>query len=163
MRAFEHVNDAYAAVFEPQEANLLLRLANQVAELIGSRDSVDTGTDADLAVLRLLPDAYPDDPEASAEFRRFTADGLASRKVGNASRVTESLAEAAAAPSATEVVLDETSAQAWLRTLTDIRLTLAVRLGIETDEDVGSGDPELLDLYDWLGFVQGTLVEAVDH
>lgn len=163
MKAFEQVNDTYAAVFEPQEANLLLMLANQVAELIGSRDSADTGTDTDQAVLRLLPDAYPDDPEASAEFRRFTADSLASRKVGNASRVAESLARAAAATSATEVVLDETSAQAWLRTLTDIRLTLAVRLGIETDEEAGTGDPELLDLYDWLGFVQGTLVEAVDH
>jgi hypothetical protein len=160
LRSFERVNDAYAAVFEPEEAHLLVMLAGQIAEIVASRDSDDSQPDP--AVLRLLPDAYPEDPEASAEFRRFTADGLASRKVANASRMTESLAIAAEATSTTEVLLDDQTAQAWLRTLTDIRLTLAVRLGIEKDEDAGSGDPELVELYDWLGFVQATLVEALD-
>jgi len=37
--------------------------------------------------------------------------------------------------SQTRLQLTESQAQSWLRTLTDIRLTLASRIGIETDED----------------------------
>jgi hypothetical protein len=60
------------------------------------------------------------------------------------------------------VKVDAQAAQAWIRTLTDIRLTVAARLGIETDGDLGSDDPVMLDLYDWLGFVQGSLVDCLD-
>ena len=137
---------------------MLASLAGQLAELVASR----TGNENDPAVLRLLPNAYTDDAEASDEFRRFTADGLAERKIANAGVLAASVAEAAAATSATEVTLDARAAQAWLRALTDIRLTIAARLGIERDEDAGADDPALRDLYDWLGFVQGSLVEVMD-
>jgi hypothetical protein len=40
-------------------------------------------------------DAYPDDAEASAEFRRFTADDLTTRKAANARRIIADLAAAA--------------------------------------------------------------------
>jgi len=58
--------------------------------------------------------------------------------------------------------------QAWLRSLTDIRLSLAIRLGIETEEDTmlleNSPDQALVamaELYGWLGYVQETLVQAL--
>jgi hypothetical protein len=47
--------------------------------------------------------------------------------------------------------------QQAVRSLTDIRLSIAARLGIETDDDVESGDAVLRDLYDWLGFVRGCI------
>ena len=73
------------------------------------------------------------------------------------------LAIAAGATSATAVKVDAQAAEAWVRSLTDIRLTIAARLGIETDDDLGSEDPAMLDLYDWLGFVQGSLVDCMDR
>ncbi|MET4781428.1 DUF2017 domain-containing protein [Glaciihabitans sp. UYNi722] len=157
MKAFRRKGTSFRAEFEPVEASMLASLAGQVAELVEAR----SGNEQDPAVLRLLPDAYPGDVEASDEFRRFTADGLAERKVANAGVLAASVAEAAAATSATRVLIDAQQAQAWVRALTDIRLTVAARLGIEKDEDVGADDPLLRDLYDWLGFVQGSLVEVM--
>jgi hypothetical protein len=61
------------------------------------------------------------------------------------------------------VKVDAQAAQAWVRSLTDIRLTIAARLGIETDDDVESGDAVVRDLYNWLGFVQGSLVDCLDR
>ena len=59
--------------------------------------------------------------------------------------------------------------QAWLRSLTDVRLSLAVRLGIEDEEDaerVAQSEDEAVaamsDIYDWLGWVQESLVAALD-
>ena len=159
MKAFRRSRHRFVAAFDPDEASTLSLLASQVSDLIENRASYGT----DPALLRLLPDAYPDDAEASAEFRRFTADELATRKAANARRIIVDLAPAAGATSATTVKVDPQSAQAWVRSLTDIRLTIAARLGIETDGDVESGDAVLRDLYDWLGFVQSSLVDCLDH
>lgn len=52
--------------------------------------------------------------------------------------------------------------QSWVRTLTDLRLVIAARLQIETDDDVGIGDENKLMLYDWLAYLQSTLVEAME-
>jgi Domain of unknown function (DUF2017) len=84
---------------------------------------------ADPAVARLLPDASRDDPELAQSFRRLTEQDLRERK-------RDSLALAAAAlRRAAPVVLDDSEAQALLKGLTDVRLVLAERLGIATDED----------------------------
>ena len=123
---------------------------------------------------RLLPDAYRDDTDESAEFRRFTERGLTSSKVANAEAVLESLRDAGLdevdddSDEPLEVELDPDGVQAWLRTLTDVRLSLAVRLGIEADEDamlLHQSEDEavaaMTELYDWLGYVQETLVTAL--
>jgi hypothetical protein len=66
-----------------------------------------------------------------------------------------------------QVRLDEAQATAWLRTITDIRLVLASRLGIEHDEDAGRVDSEesvmQLLVYDWLAAVQDSLVRALNR
>ncbi len=111
----------------------------------------------DPALARMLPDAYPDDPEASAEFRHYTTESLAERKIANSGVIASTLS---AAPRG-EVTLDPQATQAWLRSLTDIRLALASRLGIETEEDEDRGDPAMLDVYRWLGFLQESLVAAL--
>jgi hypothetical protein len=84
---------------------------------------------ADPAVARLLPDASRDDPELAQSFRRLTEQDLRERK-------RDSLGLAAAAMRrAAPVVLTDGEAQALLKGLTDVRLVLAERLGIATDED----------------------------
>ena len=153
MRGFErHQDGSISAKIDRDEALLLQSLASQLATLLQSPD------DGDPAVIRLLPDAYPDDADASAEFRRFTQDGLVERKLHNATLVTTTLSAAA---DSGELSLNPNETVAWMKALTDIRLTLASRLGIEREDD-RSADVVLQDLYDWLGFVQNSLVEALD-
>jgi len=177
------------ATFDPAEASVIANLAGQVIELLRDRNGAQvTDTDPlvselglggpsqppeDPVLQRLLPDAYRDDPEDSAEFRRFTESALTSAKVANAEMVLATLAaggmdltDESEAPVEIELSLDEV--QAWLRSLTDIRLSLAVRLGIENEEDImlleKSPDQALVamgELYDWLGYVQETLVQAL--
>jgi hypothetical protein len=163
MIAFRRRSDGtVSAKLAAEEAAMLSDLAGQLIEILGDRSPAGASGSEDPAVLRLLPDAYPDDQEASSEFRRFTADGLAERKSANATAVIESLVDVAAGRTRT-LRLDQLAAQAWLRSLTDLRLTIAARLGIETDDDRAASDDPLGAIYDWLGFVQGTLVEAMDR
>ena len=162
-----------AASFTDLERELLTDLATQVVELLGEPSDEgfagiggSNSVSADPAIARLLPDAYRDDAEASREFRRFTENSLASRKVANARALISALAESG------EIELAAEAQQAWLRALTDIRLTIASRLGIEHDDDSdGNGaeahaatDADLMmrDIYDWLGMVQGSLVGALE-
>lgn len=142
------------AGFTDLERELLTNLAAQAIELVLGV------AEGDPAITRLFPDAYRDDAEAASEFRRFTQDSLAERKVSNARALIDAVAESG------EIELDASGQQAWLRTLTDIRLILASRLGIENDGDRGSDETDadlmLQDIYDWLGELQGSLVEALD-
>ena len=166
MRAFQREPGGHiTASIDRDEALLLQSLAGQLATVL------HTPSDVDPAVLRLLPDAYPDDAEASSEFRRLTESGLRERKLANADTLMTTLSESVETG---ELRLDSTQAAAWLRSLTDLRLTLANRLGIESDDgNDESGNPDsadtdstsddiLQDLYDWLGYLQNSLVEAVD-
>jgi hypothetical protein len=124
----------------------------------------DSATPPDDPVLaRLLPDAYPDDPAAAGEFRRYTESGLRSGKVAAARTVLDTLPEDGG-----RVRLSADEAQAWLRSLNDIRLALGVRLEVTEDrqamlERTGEGGPQAAGLwiYDWLTLLQETLVEAL--
>lgn len=83
---------------------------------------------SDEAVLRLLPDAVKDDPKASLEFRRLTERGLRESKVG-------ALRAAALAVESSPVLLAPAAAPQFAAALNDVRLVLAKRLALETEED----------------------------
>jgi hypothetical protein len=177
-------------VFSPLEADLLRSLVSQVIELVRDESPEPTrssdplenlldfegpiSTPDDPVLARLLPDAYADDAEAAGEFRRYTERGLRDQKAEHGRRVIADLEEAGLATEVDAddalVELDLTPEQsgAWLRCLTDVRLALATRLGVEEDdEDYWDSLPEddprayLHDVYDWLGYVQETLVQAL--
>jgi len=100
----------------------------------------------DPAVARLLPDANREDPVLAEEFRRLTEHGLRLRK-------QEALALAAQALVRPEepVRLTMAEAEALLKSLTDVRLVLAERLGLRSD-----GDAEALhDMVSTLAAVEG--------
>ncbi|GAA3528049.1 DUF2017 domain-containing protein [Aeromicrobium panaciterrae] len=182
------------ATLTSTEAHLLANLAGQVVELLRDRNGA-AESDADpLAVqlgmggsaippddpvlARLLPDAYRGSDDDSGEFRRLTERSLTSTKVHHAETLIGSLIDGGLTfevPTAddegddVEVELGADAVQSWLKSLTDIRLSLAVRLGIENEEDamlVGeSGDEAIVamaEIYDWLGYVQETLIAALD-
>lgn len=83
----------------------------------------------DPALARLLPDGSRDDPEAAAEYRRLTERDLRTRKREGARR------SAAALRRPDPVLLDEEEAHALLTSLTNLRLVIAERLGLRTDQD----------------------------
>ena len=161
-----------------------------LAELVGIGTAVRPPDDPALA--RLLPDAHKDDPQASAEFRRYTESGLRARKRQGLELALRTLDRG------TLLRLNDAEAGAWLIALTDVRLVLAERIGLRTDDDHavleqvvaqlaeaepparsgGSGSAEdddeddegfaagerlamTLALYDFLAWLQETLVEAM--
>ena len=178
------------ANFTGFEADLLRSLASQLVELLRNaaavpRDDVDpfeammdfsgpTSEPEDPVLARLFPTAYPGDDESAAEFRRFTEGSLRDGKAAAACTLIDSLEEAGLPPELTEeglmidVELDEPTAETWLRSFTDVRLALATRLGVEEgDEDVWQALPDddpraqAHDIYEWVGYLQETLVDAL--
>jgi len=166
--------------FEPIEIDLLRLVAGQLVEMLEAAGDDVAAASADPALRRMLPDAYPDDTEATDEFRRFTAGDLLERKVFNAGVVLATLGAALAdspvepfdAPldppverNTVTLDLDPEAVQSWLRTLTDLRLTLAERLLISPDGVMhldGDEAPFLQEMYEWLGALQESLVYAID-
>lgn len=183
------------AAFHQVEAELLRSLVGQLLELVrgepAQRDPRQAGDPlaaafglgddptrpTDPVVLRLFPDAYRDDDESAAEFRRFTERGLREAKAEAAAVVLASLAAIGPVESddpldsggeKARLNLDADEAQAWLRTLTDLRLALGTRLGVEEGDEehwhaLADDDPRrhIHDVYAWLGWVQETLVRAL--
>lgn len=136
------------------ERSVLTSLTEQLQQVLAG----DLASDP--VAIRMFPDAYPQDEDASAEFRRLTESDLVAQKTTNVTTVHEWLTGARDGAFGAE---DE---QAWLRCLTDLRLTIADRLGIvdsaseersyRSDSGVG-----LRDVYDWLGYVQEHLIETL--
>ncbi len=178
------------ATFTGFEADLLRNLAAQLVELLRNeaaapnehQDAFEAMMDftgpttepEDPVLARLFPTAYPDDEEAAAEFRRFTEGGLRDGKAQSAISIIDMLEEAGLPPELTEdglmidVELDQATAETWMRSFTDLRLALATRLGVEEgDEHVWHALPDddpraqAHDIYDWVGYLQETLVHAL--
>ena len=122
-----------------------------------------TSPPEDPVLARLFPDAYGDDPEAAGDFRRYTEPGLRSGKVEAARTVLATLPAEGG-----RIRLSAGDGEAWLRALNDVRLALGVLLGITEDyerelADVTGTDPRsaYLQVYDWLTFLQETLVRSL--
>ncbi|MGB3955178.1 MAG: DUF2017 family protein [Brooklawnia sp.] len=119
----------------------------------------------DPVLQRLFPDPYPHDPAASHDFHRFT----------RAAQLDDKVAAARAMLGDLQSVLDggycsipQSHVTAWLKTLTNVRLALAVRMNISDAEDaervaeLPDDDPRswLYSIYEWLGWVQESLLVA---
>lgn len=90
----------------------------------------------DPALARLLPDANRTDPEAAAEFRRLTEQGLRERKSENLGNAIDLLERVVVGRRKEDTVrLDLGEAQAFVVALTDVRLVLGERLGLRDDGD----------------------------
>ena len=128
----------------------------------------------DPVLARLFPTAYTDDEESAADFRRFTESGLRDGKASAAGSIIDTLEDAGLPPELTEdglvidVELTHAEAEAWMRAFTDIRLALATRLGVEAGDEhywhsLPDDDPraQAHDIYEWVGYLQETVVEAL--
>lgn len=160
---------------EPLERELLLSLAQQIVEFV-SPEPTDPDADPleqfvgitpgaeqpdDPALARLLPDAFKDNDQAAAEFRRYTERGLRETKAANAATVAAALQRAS-----DRVVVPDAEVGAWLGLLNDTRLVLGERIEITEDnhQDLAglpADDPRQAQyqVYDWLTFLQESLVQ----
>jgi hypothetical protein len=155
------IRDLVGQVVELVVADMPPPEADELAAMVGLSDASEVPDDPVLA--RLLPDGYRDDPDAAQEFRRFTESGLRSAKVDSAQTLLQTLPA-----SGGKVRLSPEQAEAWLRSLNDVRLALGVRLGVTDDfdglsEDVENDDPRFayIQVYQWLAFLQESLVAAL--
>jgi hypothetical protein len=177
------------ATFSGFEADLLRSLASQLVELLRSEVAAPINADPledlldfsgpttepdDPVLARLFPSAYPGDAEAAGEFRRFTERALRDGKARSAVQMIDTLeesglpAELAEDGLVVDVELDPRDAMVWMKSFTDIRLALATRLGVEEDDEgywaaLPDDDPRthVHDIYDWVGFLQETLVQSL--
>ena len=148
------------------EAAHLAGLVTQFAELMEDAASAA----GDPAIARLVPDAYADDAAASEDFREMTERDLLERRRQDAGDVLVSLSEASAIPDGAgpdddvlmelvQIRLEPELLRAWLRCLAAIRLVLATRLDIRTEDDHDVDDPRF-GIYEWLGYRLDGLVQA---
>ncbi len=183
MEIFRSTRDGGAtARIDAAEAVLLRDLISQVMGMIAGalpprpkRESAEDALadifDLDVSVeipedpvlARLLPDAYPDDPDAAKEFRRYTESSLRDTKRESAQILLDTLPVRGG-----KIKLSGEQARAWLRALNDVRLTFGTRLNVTEDyEDQIAGlNPEdpaaaAFEVYGWLGAVQSSLVQAL--
>lgn len=174
---FRHGDNAYLANFTEAEREVLLNLAEQIIELLAER--VDHHNDDPLAamvgitvhdtppedevLLRLLPNAYADQVDAS-EFRRYTESTLRQKKQAHAMAMRMHIKTAVDGV----IELDHDSANAWLGAMNDVRLALGVRLKVEENthqelELLAPDDPMrgVYAVYSWLGWLQESLIDAL--
>lgn len=164
MRGFqespEGVMPAAIAVLDPEERAVIARVVADVGLLLGGEpfgmeidiSSVDEdplfrhlrglenalSDPDDPAVLRVLPNAAPDDREVADEFRRFTEPELRSLKVDRLRAIWTALNE-----DGPEWIIPAADALSTAAALTDVRLVLASRLGLESDDDAAALHEEI--------------------
>lgn len=191
MKKFARRRGVLTTALSPYEVELLGSLVRQVVELVSDGEpegfaTPDPTADAfetlaadlqidpdepevpdDPVLRRLFPNAYPHDADASSDFRRFTERGLRTTKVTDARVVLDDLASTDEGSADLRVRPDHV--EAWLRTLTSVRLAVATRLGVTDAESadqlsqLDESDPRsyMVSVYDWLGFAQETMVGAL--
>ncbi|MEU8247580.1 DUF2017 domain-containing protein [Nonomuraea sp. NPDC048916] len=161
------------ADFESAEVSILRSLVAQVLGLVAPGETGDDPLERALGIgavggkapddpvlARLFPSAYQD-PDESAEFRRYTEATLRDGKRADAQTMLDT-----ARPGRSELTPEQ--AQAWLRSLNDVRLALGTKLEVteEIHDEIAmmsEDDPRYpaYVTYDWLTYLQDTLVRAL--
>ena len=172
-----HGDNAYIAQFSDSEREVLVNLVEQIIELLSERSdnhvedplaamvgitTHDTPPE-DEVLLRLLPNAYADQVDAS-EFRRYTESTLRQKKHAHSMSMRMSLQLAVDGI----IEVDHAGANDWLGAMNDIRLALGVRLNVESNsheelELLAPDDPMrgVYGVYSWLGWLQESLILAL--
>lgn len=183
-RAFKNTPRGFSATLEAAERQLMRGLFQDVItllepEVVPDEDPLwamvgldsnshreDFGPPTDRATKRLLPDSNPDDADASLEFRRLSERGIRERKIG-------ALREAALLMESGSILLSEQTAPRFAAAINDVRLVLAERLGLESEEDAErihahddwskaeSVDEYLALVYNFVTWMQESLMQAM--
>ena len=156
MPRFAAAEGGVDASFTPDETQLLRSLVQEMELLL----EADIPASDDV-LQRLFPDAYEDD-EMAREYRDLVGDDLKDAKRTALRTVRERLGPQGALTS--EIPTEEVTS--WLSFLTDLRLAIGTRLGVTDESMEQERDPEDPDaaawsVLHWLGWVQGSLLDAL--
>lgn len=211
MSIFKRLDDGSLSItFTSQEAHVLINLTEQLVELLSEGDGQSHQVDPllhlvgisnadslpeDPVLRRLLPNAYADEKSAG-EFRRYTEHGLREKKKAHALAIYEALlpqdeewtGDTPLDKGFLTVTFPSAQSLEWLGGLNDLRLALAVRLGIGTNLGESKGaekeeepsnaeslhkkyelmvdsDPmkAVYSVYSWIGWLQQSLLEALTN
>lgn len=118
---------------------------------------------ADEVTHRLFPDAF-DDPAEAENFRELVGDELRATKLAAVEEFEGRVADEGPA----DIALESAAIPGLLSVLTDMRLAIGTRLGV-TEETMGTeldpSDPDApaLSVLHWLGWVQESVLAAIDR
>jgi hypothetical protein len=186
MSTFSRDGNVFSVDLTMDEAHILINLVEQLLELLGEGDfshhydesdpvaqlmaQLQAAPDEitipeDPVLLRLLPSAYAD-PEAAADFRRYTEPTLRGKKKRSLLEVRAAVASLADEDRAGRITgLDS---EIWLLAINDLRLALSVRLDIHPEsfdifESLSEDDPQkgIYAVYFWLGWLQESLLSLI--
>lgn len=144
-------NGSFELRIPAPERDLLRSLGPQVRAALTNRG------EADGAVERLFPVAYPTDEDRQTEYRLLVQDELLESHLGALS-VLEETADAGR--------LTQDQLSSWMRAVNEIRLVLGTTLGVTEDGDerpVDARDPryDAFVVYDYLAYLQGEIIDAL--
>ena len=212
MSTFRRLDDGSISItFTSQEAHVLINLTEQLVELLSEGDGQSHQVDPllhlvgisnadslpeDPVLRRLLPNAYADEKSAG-EFRRYTEHGLREKKKAHALTIYEALlpqdeewtGDTPLDTGSLTLTFPNDESLEWLGGLNDLRLALAVRLGIGTEQDrvknakndedvittseslhkkyelMVDSDPmkAVYSVYSWIGWLQQSLLDALTN
>ena len=147
-RAFRRERDTYVARLDAHEVTMLRGLVGDVRRLVAEDAPPNPMTQ------RLFPDPSFD-PKVAADVRDLIHDDLREAKRDAARTMLETLTADG------RITLDAEQAEAWLSALNDVRLALGTAIGVTEESSDEDSDDAGFQLYDWLTFLQGTLIEAL--
>jgi len=158
------VTDGIIIQLAPLEAVHLRNLIDEFLALLAEDDEHDD------AVGRLTPTPYPDDADAAREYRDSTRADLLQRRERDAGRMNAALDSLSAdvdpssptAVTAQPLRIPMADVDSWMRTLAAMRLVVANRLAIDSDDDHDPADPRF-HVYDWLGYRLDELIRLADE
>ena len=143
---------------EEHEADLMRQLLGEMRTLL----EADIPP-SDAVLKRLFPDAFEDENEANA-YRELIGNELHDRKIAALATAQETVGSTGPVNAG----LDDEQVDRWLALLTDIRLAIGTRLDV-TEERMAAGidsdDPDAaaLAVLHWLGWIQESMIAAIDQ
>lgn len=143
---------------EEYEADLMRGLLGEMRTLL----EADVPP-SDAVLQRLFPDAFEDEEQAAA-YRELIGDELHDRKTTALRTAREVVGETGAV----DATLDDEQTDRWLALLTDIRLAIGTRLDVTEERmaaelDPGDPDAAALSVLHWLGWLQESILAAIDE
>jgi len=153
MPDFSANRDGVELKLDPDESRLLKQLTTEYASLL--RDE-RTGPVRD----RLFPAAY-DDAKDEAAYKDLIGESLEQHKLEALEAVTKRLSKRGR----TVVTITDDDFEAWLQCITDMRLAIGTRVGVDEErmsEHVSPRDPDAnaLAIIHWLAWLTEGLIEA---
>ncbi|MEA2447392.1 MAG: hypothetical protein QOK47_1029 [Actinomycetota bacterium] len=145
---------------DQEEVHILTGLLDEM-EMLLTADIPRT----DAVRARLFPQAYQD-PDEQEAYEELTSASLMSAKLNAVRDLRRRLEITPGEPAA--ITLGDEDSGPFLALLTDLRLAIGTRLGIDSEMMSAEPDPSdpntpALVILDWLGWIQGSILEEMGY